>query len=117
MELVIEQQGLIAFFSVGTEAETKQLERILDDLAERRVLGDHGNRGKPLPDRVRQDKQVCMKLTSGKERQWIENVIGILKQRLGLDRIRKLRKMPGFLARLKAILYAYNLVPALQIPS
>jgi len=33
-----------------------------------------------------------------------------------LDRIRKVRKMPGFLARLKAILCAYNLVTVLQIP-
>jgi len=116
LELVIEQQGLIAFFSVGVQAEVKQLEQILEDLCDRWVLGDRGNRGKPLHDRLRQDKQICIKLTGGKERQWIENVIGTLKQRLGLDRIRKVRKMPGFLARLKAILCAYNLVTVLQIP-
>lgn len=114
--LVIDQQGLIAFFSVGTEAEVKQLEKILDDLADHWVLGDLGNRGKPLHDRLRRDKQVCIKLTGGKERQWIENVIGILKQRLGLDRIRKVRKMPDFLVRLKTILCAYNLITVLQIP-
>jgi hypothetical protein len=116
LELVIEQAGLIAFFSVGTEAEVKQLEKILQDLADRWVLGDRGNRGKKLHERLRQDKQICIKITGGKERQWIENVIGTLKDRLGLGRIRKIRKMPSFLARLKAILCAYNLTTALHLP-
>jgi hypothetical protein len=116
LELVIEQQGLIAFFSIGTEAEIKQLEKILEDLADRWVLGDQGNRSKILHERLWQDKQIRIKLTGGKERQWIENVIGTLKERLGLGHIRKIRKMPSFLARLKAILCAYNLVTVLHLP-
>jgi hypothetical protein len=108
--LVIEQQGLIAFFSVGMEAEVKQLEQILEDLADRWVLEDRVNQGKVLHERL---KQISIKLTGDKERQWIENMIGILKDRLCLNRIRKIRKMPGFLARLKAILCAYNLVTIL----
>jgi hypothetical protein len=38
LELVIEQEGLIAFFSVGTQAEVKQVETILEDLSDRWVL-------------------------------------------------------------------------------
>jgi hypothetical protein len=116
LELVIDQEGLIAFFSVGVEAEVKQLEKILENLADRWVLGDRGNRSKALHERLWQEKQIRIKVTGGKERQWIENVIGILKDRLGLENIRKVRKMPGFLARLNAILCCYNLVIALHLP-
>jgi len=116
LELVIDQQGLIAFWSVGTQAEVRQVEEILDDLTERWVLGDKGNRGKALHDRLWEEKQIRIKITGGKERQWIENVIGVLKGRLGLEKIRKLRTMPSFLARLKAMLCAYNLSQDLLLP-
>lgn len=116
LELVIDQQGLIAYFSVGTAAEVKQLEGILEDLENRWVLGDKGNRSKGLEERLWLEKQIRIKITGGKERQWIENVIGILKDRLGLSRIRKVRKMSGFLARLNAILCCYNLITALNLP-
>jgi len=115
LELVIEQQGLIAFFSVGVEAEIRQLESILEDLADRWILGDRGNRSQKLHERLWDEKQIRIKLTGGKDRQWIENVMGTLKDRLGLGRIRKIRKMPSFLARLKAILCAYNIATALHL--
>jgi hypothetical protein len=115
LELVIDQAGQIAFFSLGAQAEVKQLESILDDLADRWVLGDRGNRSKTLENRLWQEKRIRLKITGGKERQWIENVIGTLKAKLGLDRIR-VRKTPAFLARLKAILCAHNLANALHLP-
>ena len=116
LELVIDQQGQIAFWSVGTEAEIRQLANILEDLANRWLLGDRGNRSKDLHERLWQDKQICIKITGGKERQWIENVIGVLKGRLGLEKIRKIRTMPSFLSRVKAILCAYNLSQDLLLP-
>ena len=116
LELLIAQDGLIAFFSVGTAAEIRQLENILEDLCDRWVLGDKGNRGKEINERLWEEKQIRIKITGGKERQWIENVIGVLKDRLGLERIRKIRTMPSFLARLTAILCAYNLTTALHLP-
>ena len=114
--LVIDQKGQIAFFSVGAEAEVKQLQEIVEDLANRWLLCDRGFPGKAWHERVWQDKQVRIKMTGGKERQWIENVIDTLKNRLGLEHIRKIRKMSGFLARLKAILCAYNLLTTLHLP-
>lgn len=116
LELVIAQQGFITHFSLDTSAEVKQLENILEDLANRWVLADRGNRGKKMHERLWDDKQIAIKITGGKERQWIENVIDTLKNRLGLGRIRKIRKTPGLLARLKAILCCYNLVIALHLP-
>lgn len=114
LELMLDQQGQIAFFSLGTAAEVRQIEDILEDLANRWVLCDRGNRSQEMHDRMWQDKQIRIKMTGGKERQWIENVIGALKDRLGLDRIR-VRKMPAFLTRLKAILCAYNVCSALHL--
>lgn len=115
LELLIDQKGFITFFSLSTQAEIRQLENILADLADRWVLGDKGNRGKETHDRLWQDKQIRVKVTGGKERNWIENVIGVLKTKLGLEKIR-VRKMPAFLARLKAILCAHNLILALDLP-
>jgi hypothetical protein len=115
LEMVIDQAGLIAFFSVGTAAEVKQLQNLMEDLADRWLLGDRGNRGKVWHERIWEEKQIKVKITGGKERQWIENVFGVLKGKLGLDKIR-VRKTPAFLARLKAILCSYNLSQVLNLP-
>jgi len=85
LELVIDQAGRIAFFSISTAAEIRPLEDILKNLANRWVLGDLGNRGKEIHERLWLDKQIRIKLTGGKQRQWIENVIGMLKERLDLE--------------------------------
>lgn len=115
LELVIEQTGRIAYFSVSVEAEIRQLTKILEDLANRWVLADKGNRGKAIHQTLWNEKQIRLKITQSKERTWIENVIGVLKEKLGLERIR-VRTMSSFLARVKAILCAYNLHLELNIP-
>ena len=58
LELVIDQEGKIAYFRVGTEAEVKQLEDILEDLADIRVLCDRGNRGEKMHARMWDEKQI-----------------------------------------------------------
>jgi len=115
LELVIDQKGQIAFFSVGTAAECKELGNILEDLANRWVLCDRGYPGREWHEHLWLDKQIKIKMTGGKERSWIENVIGVLKCKLGLDRIR-VRKTPALLARVSAILVAYNLALILNLP-
>lgn len=115
LEAIIDQQGLIAFARIGTEAEVKQLENLLEDLNDRWVLADAGNRGKQIHQRLWDEKQIKIKVTGGKERQWIENVFGFLKEKLGLNKIR-VRKTPSFLSRLFAILCAYNLIITLNLP-
>jgi hypothetical protein len=114
LELVIDQAGQIAFFSVSIAAEIRQLTNILEDLCNRWVLGDKGNRGKDIHERLWREKQIKIKITAGKERNWIENVIGVLKHKLGLDRIH-VRKTPALLSRVSAILCAYNLLTALNL--
>lgn len=115
LELVIDQAGHIAFFSVSTAAEIRQLQDILEDLQNRWVLCDRGNQGRDIHEQFWRDKQISIHMTGGKERQWIENVIGILKNKLGLDNI-KVRKMSSFLARVKAILCSYNIALKLGFP-
>jgi hypothetical protein len=115
LEAVIDQQGLIAFANVGTQAEVKQLENILDDLQDKWVLADDGNRGKEIHKRLWEEKQVKINLKGGKERQWIENVFGYLKEKLGLNKIR-VRTTTAFLARAFSILCAYNLIITLNLP-
>jgi len=113
--LIIDQQGSITTASLDVKAEVKQLENILEDLKDRWVLADLGYRGKDMHKRMRDDKQIAIKLTGGKERQWIENVIGILKDKLGLSRIRGVRKTPAFIARVFSMLCAYNLCMRLDL--
>ncbi len=95
--------------------EVKQLENILEDLKDKWLLADLGYRGKDIHKRFWDDKQIAIKLTGGKERQWIENVIGFLKDKLGLSRIRGVRKTPAFLARVYSMLCAYNLCVKLNL--
>jgi hypothetical protein len=115
LEMVIDQAGLITFFSLGTAAEVRQLQDIMEDLADRWLLCDRRNRGKVWHEGIKEEKQIVVKIRGGKERQWIENVFGALKNKLGLDKIR-VRKTPAFLARLTAILCSYNLSQALNLP-
>jgi hypothetical protein len=108
LEMVIDSDGAIAFVSVGTSAEVKQLQNILEDLKDKWVLGDKGNRSSKKWQEFWDNKQIKVKITGGKERQWIENIFGFLKTKLGLDKIR-VRKMSSFLARVYAILCCYNI--------
>lgn len=111
LALVIDQAGQLAFFSVSIAAEIRQVTDLLEDLCERWVPGDRGNRGKDIHEPLWREKQIKIKITAGKERTWIENVLGILKHKLGLDRIH-VRKL---LSRVSAILCAYNLLTALNL--
>ena len=113
--LVLDQEGKIAFLNIGIQAEVKQLETICEDLSNRWVLSDLGFIGKDLHERLWKDNQIKIKITGGKERQWIENVIGFLKDKLGLDQIRKIRKTPSLLARIYSMLCAYNLIQSLVL--
>jgi Transposase DDE domain len=115
LELVIDQAGQIVFFSVSVAAEIRQLTDILEDLGDRWLLGDKGNRGHDIHERLWRDKQIRIKITNGKERNWIENVIGVLKDKLGLDQIH-VRKKPSLIGRVTAILCAYNLMQVLHLP-
>lgn len=115
LEALIDQKGFIVFANIGIQAEVKQLEYMLEDLKDKWVLADAGNRGKDIHKRLWDDKQIKIKITGGKERQWIENVFGFLKEKLGLNKIR-FRKTPTFLTRLFSILCAYNLILALDLP-
>lgn len=114
LEAIIDQQGLIAFANVGIKAEIKQLENMLEDLKDRWLLADDGNRGKDIHKRLWEEKQIKIKLKGGKERQWIENVFGFLKEKLGLNKIR-VRKTPAYLTRVFSILCAYNLIQTLNL--
>jgi hypothetical protein len=115
LEALIDQDGNIAYANVGIQAEVKQLENILEDLQDKWVLGDAGNRGKEIHKRLWTEKQIAVKITGGKERQWIENVFGFLKEKLGLNKIR-VRTTEAFLSRVFSILCAYNLIQKLNLP-
>jgi hypothetical protein len=103
LEMIIDAEGKISYVSLGKEAEVKQFQNLLEDLKDKWVLCDRGNRNAKVWQEFWKDKQIAVKITGGKERQWIENVFGFLKTKLGLDKIR-VRKMSSFLARLYAIL-------------
>jgi hypothetical protein len=108
--LLIDQSGTLAFASIGTGSEVAQFKEIVKDLKDRWILSDRGFRGMEYRERFWNDNQVKIKITGGKERQWIENVIGFLKDKLGLARIRKIRKSNAFFVRVFSILCAYNLI-------
>lgn len=114
LEMIIDSEGKISHISVGKEAEVKQLQNLLEDLRDKWLLCDKGNRNAKVWQEFWEDKQIKVKITGGKERQWIENVFGFLKTKLGLDKIR-VRKMPSFLSRLYAILCSYNLILTLGL--
>ena len=80
LELVIEQVGRIAHFTLSTEAEIRQLTHIFEDLTNRWVLADKENRSKDTHKELWQEKQIAINNTQTKERTWIEHVIGVLKE-------------------------------------
>ena len=114
--LIIDQQGAITTANIGVKAEVKQLEDILEDLKDRWFLADLGYRGKDMHKRVWEDKQIAIKLTGEKKDNGFQNVIGFLKDKLGLSRIRGVRKTPAFLARVYSMLCAYNLCVKMDLP-
>jgi len=114
LEMIIDSTGNIAFVNVGKEAEVKQFQHIIEDLSDKWILCDRGNRNAKVWQKFWEDKQIKVKITGGKERQWIENIFGFLKTKLGLDKIR-VRKMSSFLARLYAILCCYNIKLGLNL--
>jgi len=114
LEMIIDAEGKISHISVGKEAEVKQLQNLLEDLRDKWLLCDRGNRNAKVWQEFWESKQIKVKITGGKERQWIENVFGFLKTKLGLDKIR-VRSMSSFLSRLFAILCSYNLILTLDL--
>ncbi|OGI00763.1 MAG: hypothetical protein A2Y25_10290 [Candidatus Melainabacteria bacterium GWF2_37_15] len=108
-------EGKISHINIGKEAEVRQLENILENLQDKWVLCDRGTINAKVWQEFWEDKQIKVKVTERKERQWIENVFGFLKTKLGLDKIR-VRKMPSFLSRLYAILCCYNIILELNLP-
>jgi hypothetical protein len=115
LELVLDQQGMIAYFSISTQAEIRQLTNILEDLKDHWVMADKGNRGKAIHAKLWKEKQIRIKITQSKERTWIENVIGVLKNNLALDKLH-VRVMDSLLTRVSSILCAYNLANLLSLP-
>jgi hypothetical protein len=114
LEMIIDSKGKISYVNIGKEAEMKQLEKLLEDLKDKWVLCDRGNRNAKKWQEFWEDKQIKIKITGGKERQWIENVFGFLKTKLGLDKIR-VRSMTSFLSRVYAILCCYNIILELDL--
>jgi len=87
LEMVIDSDGAIVFVSIDTRAEVTQLKNILEDLRDKWILADKGNRSSKKWQELWNDKQIKIKITGGKERQWIENIFGFLKSKLGLDKM------------------------------
>ena len=52
------------------------IDYLLEDLKDKWVLADRGNRDKITHKNLWEDKQIKVKITGGKERQWIENIFG-----------------------------------------
>lgn len=114
LEMIIDSKGKISYVSIGKEHEVRQLENLLEDLQDKWLLCDRGTRYAKKWQEYWEDKQLKVKITGGKERQWIENVFGFLKTKLGLDKIR-VRSMKSFLSRVYAILCCYNIILELDL--
>ena len=114
LEMIIDSEGKISYVSIGKEHEVRQLENLLEDLQDKWLLCDRGTRNAKKWQEYWEDKQIKVKITGGKERQWIENVFGFLKTKLGLDKIR-VRSMTSFLSRVYAILCCYNIILELDL--
>ena len=114
LEMIIDSEGKISYVNIGKEHEVKQLESLLEDLQDKWVLCDRGTRNAKKWQEFWENKQIKVKITGGKERQWIENVFGFLKTKLGLDKIR-VRSMSSFLSRVYAILCCYNIILELNL--
>jgi hypothetical protein len=82
--MIIDSEGNIAFVDIGKEAEVKQFQNIIDGLQDRWILCDRGNKNQSVWQQFWEDKQIKVKITGGKERQWIENIFGFLNLLLRL---------------------------------
>lgn len=100
---------------MSKDKENVQFKELSMELKDCWVLADRGFRGKGFNQRLWQEQQVKIKITGGKERQWIENVIGFMKDKLGLERIRKIRNEITFSSTVYAIICAYNAIILLNL--
>ena len=113
--LILDQYGTLPFASMSKEKENTQFKELSMELKDCLVLADRGFRGKEFNQALWDEQQVKVKITGGKERQWIENVIGFLKEKLGLERIRKIRNDITFHAIVFSIICAYNAIVLLDL--
>ena len=107
--LLVDQAGTITFASINKKDERVQFKEIVQTFKDKWILCDRGYRNKAFHKELWDNNQVKVKITGGKERQWIENIFGFLKDKFGLERIRKVRKTESFLVRVFSMLCAYNL--------
>jgi len=114
--LILDQHGTLPFASMSREKENVQFKELSKELKDSLILVDRGFRGKEFNQALWDNQQVKVKITGGKERQWIENVIGFMKEKLGLERIRKIRNDITFSSTVFSILCAYNVIVLLDLP-
>lgn len=113
--LILDQYGTIPFASMSKSKENVQFKELSKELKDCLVLADRGFRGKDFNQNLWDNQQVKVKITGGKERQWIENVIGFMKDKLGLERIRKIRNDITFSSTVFSIICAYNAIVLLDL--
>ena len=114
--LILDQHGTLPFASMSKEKENVQFKELSREFKDSLILGDRGFRGKEFNQALWDKQQVRVKITGGKERQWIENVIGFMKDKLGLERIRKIRNDITFSSTVFSIICAYNVIVLLKLP-
>ena len=114
--LILDQQGTLPFASMSNIKENVQFKELSKVLKDCLILADRGFRGKDFNQMLWDEQQVKIKITGGKERQWIENVIGFMKDKLGLERIRKIRNDVTFHSIVFSIICAYNAIVLLDLP-
>lgn len=113
--LIMDQHGTLPFASMNREHENIQFKELSKELKNKLILADRCYRGRDFNQMLWDKQQVKVKITGGKERQWIENVIGFMKEKLGLERIRKIRKNTTFSAMVFSIICAYNTIIMLNL--
>jgi hypothetical protein len=114
--IILDQYGTLPFASMSKEKENVQFKELSKKLKDSLIIADRGFRGKDFNQNLWENQQVKIKITGGKERQWIENVVGFLKDKLGLERIRKIRNDITFHSTVFSILCAYNAIVLLNLP-
>lgn len=113
--LILDQYGTLPFASMSNIKENVQFKELSKVLKDCLILADMGFRGKDFNQKLWDEQQVKVKITGGKERQWIENVIGFMKDKLGLERIRKIRNYITFHSIVFSIICAYNAIILLNL--
>jgi len=114
--VILDQHGTLPFASMSNIKENVQFKELSKVLKDCLILADRGYRGKDFNEKLWDEQQVKVKITGGKERQWIENVIGFMKDKLGLERIRKIRNDITFHSVVFSIICAYNAIVLLNLP-